>query len=160
MIDENGNTIPDEYAEGAYNAPLGEDMPLDDYTPPEVVRDKNPHELTVIKVEVKSVESKGVRKEIVEVLFKLGEDAGLVIPKLVRYSLWLPSGADTAEQQNTAKGKIIKFQTAVGMEVAKTLQEFKQRVVGEATGAKVTAVLKLRHDETYGDSNEIQNILV
>jgi len=155
---ETGNTATPE-GDFFANGTVSDDMPLDDYVEPDVIRDKAPHELTVAQVTIKVVESKGTQKEIVDFLMR-PEDTGLMNVKLVKYSLWLPHSADTPEQRNVAKGRMIKVQKALNMSPAKTLSEFKDRIVGEATGAKIKAVLKVRHSDEYGDSNEVERLLV
>lgn len=135
----------------------GYDLDLD-YKAPEVVRDTNPHTVKVAAVpEVRQAETKDGTKSVVDVLLKI-VDTELENPKLVKYSIWLPDANDTKEQQNTGKGRIVKFQAATGLD-AKSVGEFVSRL-GETVGKEFQVVLKVKHDDTYGDSNEVKRIMV
>lgn len=128
------------------------DVDLDGYVAPEIVTDTNPYTLKVVQIEPRDLEVKGQARKVIDVLLRI-MDSGLVNPKPVRYTIWLPSPTDTPEQKNSAQGKIIRFKQAVG-------DDSKGLNVAGAIGAEFQATLKVKRDENYGDSNEIKRILV
>jgi hypothetical protein len=130
------------------------DIDLEDYQEPQVIRDNNIYTLRILSCEKKDIITKdGKERSVLEMLLRV-TDSGLINPKPIRYSLWVPDPKyDTPEQLNAAKGKIIRFNKAIGY-------DGKGFDTSVAYNAEIRATLKVLRDDIYGESNVIRNIIV
>lgn len=128
------------------------DVDVNGYQEPQVVTDKGPYTLRVSGLEVRDVVAKGINRKVMDIQLRI-TDSGLVNPKGIRYSIWLPDASDTPEQRNASLGKVVRFKKAIGDDTPGGISK------SAATGAEFQALLKVREDEEYGPSNEIARIL-
>jgi len=86
-------------------------------------------------------------------------DSDLENPQLVRYTLFLPTPGDDFDRKNGKIGRIRKVQKAIGD--VDTAGEPNKNLDPDAwVNCEFKAKLKLTHDDTYGDKNEVQRVVV
>ncbi len=135
------------------------DIDLGGYVEPQVVKELDQvYTLKIRSAEEKEIEfKKGGTGQVIDLLCAV-TDSGLENPSLIRHTIWLPGSNDTFEQKNSRVGQIIRFKKAIG-DVGVDGKPTAGLNTDNIVGCEFKAMLKLTHDDTYGDKNEIKRIV-